>query len=135
MTASFFERPILNSPYECPSQHWELDADGQPTHHIIDKRRISDLITPVPKPKKRKFGKARVRCFSTTFPPRSRNTIPRHSLMKSATMLKSGGACPLPINGWSRRSPLCSCNTGGITRFKACGPSFVRLKRLKPPFG
>ena len=54
MTDQFFERPILNSPYEYPSRHWELDADGQPTNRIIDTRRHSDLITPVPKPKKRK---------------------------------------------------------------------------------
>ena len=24
---AFFEHPILNSPYECPSRHWELAAD------------------------------------------------------------------------------------------------------------
>ncbi|MEQ9326096.1 MAG: DEAD/DEAH box helicase family protein, partial [Rhodospirillales bacterium] len=58
MTVSFFDRPILNSPYELPLQHWELDEDGQPTNHIIETRRRSDLITPVPKPKKVKKGKA-----------------------------------------------------------------------------
>jgi len=26
----FFDQPILNSPYERPSRHWELDDDGQP---------------------------------------------------------------------------------------------------------
>lgn len=54
MAIEFFERPILNSPYEYPARHWELDADGQPTNAIIESRRRSDLITPVPKPKKRK---------------------------------------------------------------------------------
>jgi type III restriction enzyme len=54
MTEQFFERPILNSPYEYPGRHWELDADGQPTNRIIETRRRSDLITPVPKPKKRR---------------------------------------------------------------------------------
>ncbi len=49
----FFERPILNSPYGFPGRHWELDVDGQPTSRIIEARRRSDLITPVPKPKKR----------------------------------------------------------------------------------
>ncbi len=53
MAERFFERPILNSPYEYPGQHWELDDDGQPTNRIIDTRRRSDLITPVPKPRKR----------------------------------------------------------------------------------
>jgi type III restriction enzyme len=50
----FFERPILNSPYECPHRHWELDAAGQPTQKIIDSRRKVEFITPIPRPKKRK---------------------------------------------------------------------------------
>ena len=51
---SFFERPILNSPYACPPRHWELDQDGQPTNRIIETRRRSELITPVPKPQRRR---------------------------------------------------------------------------------
>ena len=51
--ASFFERPILNSPYAYPSRHWELDEDGQPTQRIIENRRRAEFITPIPKPKKR----------------------------------------------------------------------------------
>ncbi len=35
MDNRFFEKPILNSPYEYPARHWELD-------------------TPIPKPRKRK---------------------------------------------------------------------------------
>lgn len=52
--ADFFEHPILNSPYIDPSQHWELDEDGQPTNQILKQRRRAEFITPVPKPKKRK---------------------------------------------------------------------------------
>ena len=54
MNESFFERPILNSPYPCPPRHWELDQDGQPTNRIIETRRRSELITPVPKPQRRR---------------------------------------------------------------------------------
>jgi type III restriction enzyme len=50
----FFEQPILNSPYEYPSRHWELDEHGQPTQRIIESRRKAEFITPIPKPKKRK---------------------------------------------------------------------------------
>lgn len=50
----FFERPILNSPYQYPTQHWELDAQGQPTQKIIESRRRAEFITPIPKPKKQK---------------------------------------------------------------------------------
>ncbi|NOY81146.1 MAG: DEAD/DEAH box helicase family protein [Kiritimatiellaeota bacterium] len=56
MDTRFFEKPILNSPYEYPSRHWELDASGQPTQRIIEKRRSAEFITPIPKPKKRKGG-------------------------------------------------------------------------------
>jgi len=52
---TFFEQPILNSPYEAPTRHHALDADGQPTDRPpIQGRRRSALITPVPKPRKRK---------------------------------------------------------------------------------
>ncbi len=54
MDNRFFEQPILNSPYEYPPRHWELDASGQPTQQIIDKRRRAEFITPIPKPKKRR---------------------------------------------------------------------------------
>lgn len=54
MDNRFFERPILNSPYEYPARHWELDKQGQPTQRIIEKRRQVELITPIPKPRKRK---------------------------------------------------------------------------------
>jgi type III restriction enzyme len=57
MTDQFFERPILNSPYKYPAEHWELDSDGQPTNRIIANRRRSELITPVPKPNKRRRSK------------------------------------------------------------------------------
>ncbi|MCK6440257.1 MAG: DEAD/DEAH box helicase family protein, partial [Planctomycetes bacterium] len=54
MTDQFFEKPILNSPYDYPARHWELDANGQPTTRIIETRRKASFITPIPKPKKRK---------------------------------------------------------------------------------
>ncbi|MBN2429391.1 MAG: DEAD/DEAH box helicase family protein [Deltaproteobacteria bacterium] len=58
MDNRFFEQPILNSPYEYPSCHWELDDQGQPTQKIIEKRRQAEFITPIPKPRKRKVSAA-----------------------------------------------------------------------------
>jgi len=58
MENRFFDQPILNSPYKYPSRHWELDAQGQPTQQIIEKRRRAEYITPIPKPKKRKSAAA-----------------------------------------------------------------------------
>ena len=50
----FYEGPILNSPYEYPPRHWELDATGQPTQNIIESRRLAEFITPIPKPRQQK---------------------------------------------------------------------------------
>ena len=57
MSNRFFEQPILNSPYEYPLRHWELDGSGQPTQRQLDYRRPAKFITPIPKPKKRKGKK------------------------------------------------------------------------------
>src|SRR5438046_9425542 len=54
MSNSFFDHPILNSPYDYPARYWELDESGQPTQQIIERRRRAEFITPIPKPKKRK---------------------------------------------------------------------------------
>ena len=54
MSDLFFERPILNSPYEIPTRHWELDVSGQPTQEIIETRRRADFITPIPRAKKQR---------------------------------------------------------------------------------
>lgn len=54
MPPSFFNHPILNSPYDYPSRHWELDDSGQPTEQVAEFRRKAKFITPIPKPKKRK---------------------------------------------------------------------------------
>jgi type III restriction enzyme len=57
MSNDFFLRPILNSPYEYPRRHWELDETGQPTQRIVESRRKAEFITPIPKPKKRRLAK------------------------------------------------------------------------------
>jgi type III restriction enzyme len=58
MSNSFFDHPILNSPYDYPARYWELDESGQPTQRIIERRRRAEFITPIPKPKKRKASVA-----------------------------------------------------------------------------
>ena len=57
MSAEFFEHPILNTPYEQPIRHWELQ-EGQPTGTILEKRRPADFVTPIPKSKKQKQSDA-----------------------------------------------------------------------------
>jgi type III restriction enzyme len=59
LSERFFDYPILNSPYEEPSRHHPLDAEGQPLDlPPVEGRRRSKLITPVPKPRKRKSKQA-----------------------------------------------------------------------------
>ncbi|MEI8096430.1 MAG: DEAD/DEAH box helicase family protein [Spirochaetales bacterium] len=53
MSIPFFDHPILNSPYQPPSRHWELDDTGQPTQRVETTRRPAKFVTPIPKPKKR----------------------------------------------------------------------------------
>ncbi|MGD1037427.1 MAG: hypothetical protein ABR878_09565 [Roseiarcus sp.] len=60
MSDLFFERPIVNSPYRFPVRHWELDHDGQPTNRLLETRRESKLITPVPKPKRRRQARGQL---------------------------------------------------------------------------
>ncbi len=60
MDNQFFEQPILNSPYQYPARHWELDKDGQPTQQILEYRRSADFITPIPKTKKQKRASAQM---------------------------------------------------------------------------
>jgi len=45
---SFLEKQMLNSPYETPGQHWELDSDGRPTNVIHVSRLPSALWTALP---------------------------------------------------------------------------------------
>ncbi len=61
MSNHFFNNPILNSPYEHPLKHWELDGDGQPTQRLQYQRRRAEFITPIPKPRRRKESKQQTR--------------------------------------------------------------------------
>ena len=54
MEQRFFEQPILNSPYEYPARHWELDENRQPTNRIVERRRTVSFITPIPAARKRR---------------------------------------------------------------------------------
>lgn len=45
MSNPFFDHPILNSPYERPARHWELDESGQPTQQVLETRRRAEFIS------------------------------------------------------------------------------------------
>jgi type III restriction enzyme len=56
MSESFFEKPILNSPYAYPQRRWGLDETGQPTNGIETTRRRAELVAPILKSRKPKKG-------------------------------------------------------------------------------
>jgi type III restriction enzyme len=99
---SFFERPILNSPYAYPDRHWELDDDGQPTNQILPKRRDSKLLAPVPKPQRRR-GTANQPGFvfdsGHGLSTEERNTTRPRSSTRSGAMSKNSATCATRING------------------------------------
>jgi type III restriction enzyme len=65
MSDQFFAKPILNSPYHRPTQHWELDKNGLPTQNIIGERRSASFITPIPRPRKQKAIQQTLDIFDT----------------------------------------------------------------------
>ena len=89
MDNDFFKKPILNSPYEYPVRHWELDALGQPTQRIIESRRRAEFIVPVPKARKHKAAaEQKAMVFDEgkgSVQLRRSNTTPRRSSMSYAS--------------------------------------------------
>lgn len=61
----FFDHPIINSPYEYPLRHWELDPDGQPTQQVIETRRPVSLITPIPRTKRQRSRGSQIQMVAT----------------------------------------------------------------------
>jgi type III restriction enzyme len=49
----FTDSPIINSPFEKPDWHFELDGDGQPTGKKLGGRRESRHVVPVPAARRR----------------------------------------------------------------------------------
>jgi hypothetical protein len=98
---SFFERPILNSPYERPARHWKLDQSGQPTQRIILTRRVADFVAPIPMPKKQKRKATSNFSSQATAASRGRrsSTTRRRSSTRFAHSSKRGEASPTRTSG------------------------------------
>ena len=47
VATNFSVNPILNSPYEYPTRHWDMDEENQPTATIKESRRPSSLKSPI----------------------------------------------------------------------------------------
>ena len=53
MADAVIDNPILNSPFEEPTQHWKFERDGI-TNEIVEGRRVSSYFMPIPKSKRGK---------------------------------------------------------------------------------
>lgn len=62
MAQAIIENPILNSPFEEPTQHFRFSDEGI-TNEIAEARRVSSYFVPIAKPKKK--GKAAQLAFDT----------------------------------------------------------------------
>jgi hypothetical protein len=135
---TFFEQPILNSPYEVPTRHHDLDEDGQPTNlPPLQGRRRSKLITPVPKPRKRKRGapKQAEMVFADAEGLTDAEQEYSRTIVNEIPTLRLGGSCRTPMTGRSRRQPRACCSTGGITVSRTCAPSSARSRRSRRSSG
>jgi len=52
MSQVVIDNPIINRPYDEPTQHFKFDDEGI-TSEIVDSRRESEYFVPIAKPKKR----------------------------------------------------------------------------------
>jgi hypothetical protein len=94
----FFRSPILNTPYEAPGCHWQLDETGQPTHTILETRRrdvkdgIMDHITREPEQVKafRDTWRDGIHSYLTYL--RDRLTVARDLLTNSGSIFVQIGA-------------------------------------------
>jgi hypothetical protein len=130
MSNPFFERPIVNSPYEYPRQHWELDPSGQPTGRLIDRRRRAEFITPIPKPKKRhgadqqELGLDDGRGLSTNDQAYDLTSV-INEVRGQVDIWRT-----LPASQWQVTPETGACSSaGGSTSSAACGRSSVRSRR------
>jgi hypothetical protein len=69
---------VLNSPYEYPGRHWELDSQGQPTQQIIIRRRRAEFagIYPIEADFEAKVAVEFDRMIAAVVPPVKSNPCP-----------------------------------------------------------
>ena len=121
MEQRFFEQPILNSPYEYPARHWELDENRQPTNRIVDRRRTVSFITPIPAARKQRAKQVELGLDDA-------DRTADEDGQQYELMRMIGAGCPAP-SGESRPRPRACSTTGGTTSSATSARSSVRSKR------
>ncbi len=135
MTNRFFEKPILNSPYEYPTYHRELDSQGQPTQRVNGFRRKAEFITPVPKPRKRK-GAAEQQHFvfddGAGLSSQRQLYDPTPIINALRQRVDTWRMIPNPANWGVMPETARLLTTGGTLLSAAPGRSSARSRRSKP---
>lgn len=147
----FFERPILNSPYEYPNRHRELVDTGHSTGRHIDRWRRAEFITPIPTPKTHKAGQQAMifdegRGLSTEA---QRVLLPRDSyyqgrqlvpndLLRDLERYKTSSPTSTPLSSarlWKspRAGGPCSRAGVGITSYRSSSAAPPTRHRKPPP--
>ena len=139
MSQSFFDHPILNSPYEPPSRYHALDGDGQPLDvPPILGRRPCDFVTPVPKPNRRSTKGAQ---STMVFEDQSGLTDaeqeynPKPIINEIRNHVASWRALPSDRDWGSHRQRPNFSTTGVAPTWKDFAPSSVRLRQSRPSSG
>jgi hypothetical protein len=113
------------------------------THErLIESRRRSDLITPVPKAKKRKAPKGptvqvelELTADDEGLSTAEQKYDPTPIINELRGYVDTWRALPNPRSGRSRPRPRACCSTGGSTSFRASGRSSARSRRSRPRSG
>ena len=87
------ENPILNSPFEEPTQHFLFDEDGI-TNHVVQKRRLSSYFVPIPQARKR--SKQQLQLDSEWTADRIEENAWINKLREQVKLWRAGGYNPRP---------------------------------------
>ena len=127
MNNPFFERPIVNSPYEYPHKHWELDEHGQPTGGLIERRRRAEFITPIPKPKKRRASAQQTELNLDEGPSTAKQKYDLTSIINEVRQhVDAWRTLPASQSQVTPKRRVC-LNIGGVTSSADSSRSSVRL--------
>ncbi len=90
----FVDNPIINSPFEAPASHYELDDEGQPTGVKLGARRESLQIVPVPAARRRGPRQAELDLFEE-----AGAKITRNALINEIRAMSTSGETFPPASG------------------------------------
>ena len=89
------ENPILNSPFEEPTQHFLFDEDGI-TNQVVEKRRLSSYFVPIPQTRKK--SKQQLQLDSEWTADRIEENAWINKLREQVKLWRRGGYNPRPTS-------------------------------------